>query len=202
MKTSSKIAIILLAAGGSTRLGRPKQLLEINGEILIQRIYKICTQSQADVVVVVTGSNHNEVEKVIQPAHPVITYNKNWKNGMMSSIQAGLEDILLKQPDTAAVLIVLCDQYFINISLLNTIIQQFKQSDSLAVCCSYDNTIGVPALYSATLFHKLLISNDKKGAKKLLLSLQQTKNVKVLDFPKGKYDIDTINQLENLKQML
>lgn len=196
------IPIILLAAGASTRLGRPKQLLKLNDEVLIQGIIGECSAVVGENIFVVLGAFREKILPFVEEFPVQICVNENWENGMTSSIQTGLRAVLAQQADAKGILVVLCDQYFVNKNLLQKIISTFQEKSFSAIAAAYENTIGVPALFKNSLFENILKMDSKVGAKKLLLQLQQKQQLGVIPFSKGKYDIDTIEQLENLKKML
>lgn len=189
------IAIIILAAGSSSRLGRPKQLLKLNGNTLLQKSTKVALQVSKNVNVVL-GAN----EKLIRPSistFPIdIILNKNWAEGMSSSIQAGMSFLENKNHD--AVLIMLCDQPYVDELLLEKMISTFEKNESPIVAAEYEGKVGVPAIFDVSFFPKLKTLEGKKGAKPLIMSnLEITKRV---IFEKGKIDIDTEEDWEKFNQ--
>lgn len=194
MKTSS-IGIVLLAAGASTRLGEPKQLLHFQGETLLRRTAKIAL-TLTNRIVVMLGANIEILRNEIEDLPVQIAENKNWKTGMSGSIKAGLEKLLADREELRAVILLVCDQPFVNENLLREIIEEFEQRDSLIVACEYQNTLGVPALFSAKLFPELLALDSRKGAKQLIKKYQT--QTAIVSFPKGAIDIDTPTDYENL----
>jgi len=110
------IGAVVLAAGGSSRLGAPKQLLEFRGETLVRRAAKAALESVCDRVVVVVGSHEMRYE--IDDLPVSVVENKNWQSGISSSIRAGLEQISSQD----GVVITLCDQPFMTAAVLNELI--------------------------------------------------------------------------------
>ena len=86
----NKIAIIILAAGSSSRLGEPKQLLELNGKTLLQKAIET-SLLVSESVTVVLGANKKIIQPTISNYSIQIAFNENWKKGMSSSIQTGME---------------------------------------------------------------------------------------------------------------
>ena len=186
---SSHIGIILLAAGSSSRMGRSKQMLEVNGEQLLQRITRVALDSDATKVIVVLGANEQAHRKSIQQLPIEIRINPNWQLGMGSSLKKGLQSLLELVPELDAVIVMVCDQPSITTVHLNKLIQTFKETNSPVVASYYANSAGVPALFEKSVFEKLLTIENESGAKKII---QQHKElVKTIDFPQGAIDLDT-----------
>jgi len=189
-----KIPIIILAAGSSSRLGRPKQLLELDGNTLLQKSV-ITALAISKNVIVVLGAN----EKLIQPTisqFPIqIILNKKWAEGMSSSIRAGMS--ILENRNCEAVLIMLCDQPFVDAILLEKMISVFKKSELPIVAAEYEKKLGVPAIFDVSFFPKLKTLEGQKGAKALIIS--NLKKTKHFFFKKGKIDIDTEKDWEDFK---
>ena len=95
-----RIGGIVLAAGGSTRLGEPKQLLEFDGETLVHAAVRAAQEGGCDVVCVVTGHASTAVENAVADLRPLLVHNEDWQRGMGSSIRLGLNII---QPASAVV---------------------------------------------------------------------------------------------------
>ena len=190
----NNIAILILAAGSSSRLGEPKQLLELNGKTLLQKAIETGLEISASVTVVL-GAN----KKIIQPTisdYPIgIAFNKNWADGMSSSIQSGIES--LDKKEYKGVLIMLCDQPFVDVLLLKNIISIFEKDNQSIVACEYKEKIGVPALFDISFFEKLKKLKGQGGAKALMMShLDQVARVV---FKKGEIDVDTQEDWARLK---
>jgi molybdenum cofactor cytidylyltransferase len=183
-----KTGIILLAAGSSFRLGRPKQLIEIQGETLIQKAIDEAKMSQADFLVVVLGANADLIQTGFDYSSTPFIVNPDWQNGMSSSMQVGLR-FLMEKEEIDQVLLMLCDQPFVDASLLNKLINSKKTSGKGIVAAAYSNTLGVPALFDRRYFEELLQLNGSEGAKKVIFNHQA--EVHALDFPLGAVDLDT-----------
>ena len=182
----NNIAIIILAAGSSSRLGRPKQLLELNGKTLLQKSIETALNVSINVTVVL-GANENLVRPTISGFPINIILNENWISGMSGSIQTGMS--ALKNNEFQAVLIMLCDQPFINASILKGMIEVFEKNKFPIVASEYEKKVGVPAIFDASFFQKLKMLKGQKGAKKLIMNnLDKTKSFM---FENGKIDIDT-----------
>lgn len=181
------IGVILLAAGASIRLGGPKQLLKIQGETLLRRQIKIAL-AVTEKIVVTLGANYENIIREISDLPVQTIENKDWKNGMSSSIKVGLNKLIKDSKIEAAILMV-CDQPFVDENLLIKLIEKFHETDSLIVASRYENTLGVPAIFRRELFPELLALNEKSGAKSLIK--KYAAQTAFVDFPKGAFDIDT-----------
>jgi molybdenum cofactor cytidylyltransferase len=193
-----KTGIILLAAGSSSRLGRPKQLIEFQAQKLIQKAIDEAQKSKADTLVVVLGWNPELVKSGFDSDKIPYVINKNWLEGMATSMQEGLRFLLEKeQPDQ--VILMLVDQPFVDASILNQLISLKEKSGKGIVACSYSDTLGVPAIFDQTYFKEMLELKVSEGAKKVIL--RNKADVFDLDFPQGAVDLDTEEDLERLKDM-
>lgn len=179
---------IILAAGASSRMGRPKQLLNINGLTLLERIISTAQQAELAPLVTVIGANANKIQPMLQSLPSRYVYNENWQKGMGSSIAVGLKKALALNPEIEGALFLLVDQPFVTPDLLKNMKTQAGQRDSLGVVCQYDNTLGVPALFKKELFDALISLDGKKGAKPLIYQYQE--QLGTVSFPKGNIDLD------------
>ncbi|MEY3564709.1 MAG: hypothetical protein RJA23_879 [Bacteroidota bacterium] len=183
-----KTGIILLAAGSSSRLGRAKQLIEFQGKTLIQKAIDEANKSQADCLVVVLGANADLIQTGFEPSSAAFIINSDWQQGMSSSMQAGLHFLMAKEA-IDQVQLMLCDQPFVDASLLDQLIIAKETSGKGIVAAAYSNTLGVPALFDKRYFVELLQLTGSEGAKKVIFKHQV--EVHALDFPLGAVDLDT-----------
>lgn len=183
-----KTGIILLAAGSSSRLGRFKQLIEYQGKTLIQKAIDEANKSRADCLVVVLGANADRIQTGFEPSSAPFIVNSDWQQGMSSSMQAGLR-FLMEKEAINQVLLMLCDQPFVDASLLDQLITGKETSGKGIVAAAYSNTLGVPTLFDKWYFEELLQLTGSEGAKKVIFNHQA--EVHALDFPLGAVDLDT-----------
>jgi molybdenum cofactor cytidylyltransferase len=190
------IAVILLAAGSSSRLGQSKQLLKIGTETLLEHSAKAALDSGASKVIVVLGADEKIHRERLANYQPEIIYNAVWQKGMGSSIKAGLNIITDAQSVSDAVIIMVCDQPLIKSDNIKNLISKFKETGSAIVASSYNNAFGVPALFDKSLFPELRKLDDEHGAKKIIH--QHSDQVITVDFPGGAIDIDTLEDYDHL----
>lgn len=196
MELSGEIGLIVLAAGSSSRLGTPKQLLKLKGETLLRRIAREALASECRPVVVVLGAEIENCTSQIKDFGVCIAENFEWKSGMGSSIKRGLEIILEINTSLDAVVLTVCDQPFVTKKVINDLIKTFRKTKALIVASAYQETLGVPSLFSKTLFPLLMDLKQSSGAKQIIRQFPaETQNI---SFPAGAIDIDTPQDAEKL----
>jgi molybdenum cofactor cytidylyltransferase len=182
-----KIGGILLAAGGSSRMGQPKQLLQFNGKTLLRHAAEAMAASICDPIVVVLGAETAKSAAEIEGLSVFQCFNENWKSGMSSSIKVGIAKLVKIAPEIDAVLISLCDQPFVTAEMLNRFGEKFAASDASVVAAKYNGVAGVPALFSRELFDELSRLEGDKGARELIRSHS---DIATVDLPEAAFDID------------
>ena len=183
-----KTGVILLAAGSSSRLGRPKQLINYQGKTLLQHSIEAAQHSAADVLIVVLGCNADLIQTHIESKEVSVLVHAHWKDGMSSSMQCGLRH-LIETRQVDQVVLMLCDQPFVHQGLLDQLMLDKKTSGKGIIACSYAGTVGVPALFDQKYFSELLALKGTEGAKKVILNHQE--DTFLVDFPLGAVDLDT-----------
>lgn len=191
--------IILLAAGSSSRFGSPKQLAQNNGRSFIHHAVSEATKVNSDVIVVL-GASLDVVKKEIEDFPVQIVYNKDWEEGMSSSIRCGLSALLNKNPSAEAAVILVCDQPFLSSTVIVDLIEKYEAAKKPIVACTYKDVIGTPALFNKTFFQPLLELKGQSGAKKIIS--QNEDAIVTIPFPLGYIDIDTKEDYENLKNLI
>ncbi|CAN5510026.1 hypothetical protein BH11BAC5_BH11BAC5_00250 [soil metagenome] len=190
--------IIVLAAGASTRLGKPKQLLPYKGKTLLQHSLDTAVNAMIGPVIVVAGCDAGLITQQVKDRPVVIAINDKWQSGLASSIVCGLEILVSSYPETDGVIVMMSDQPFVTIALLHDLVSMQQQTAKPMVAGSYNSTIGVPALFYKTIFPQLLQLSGDAGARKILQ--QQSVDVATVSFAKGNIDIDTPADYLNLLQ--
>lgn len=191
-----EIGIIILAAGRSQRMGRPKQLLKIGEISLIQHVVNIALNTTYAPIVVVLGSNFELIKKEITDFEVAPIFNPNWENGMGTSVAAGVEAIQKLNPKLKAVIILLVDQPLLQPKLLNDLENLYKVSNKKIVASKYNKTFGVPAIFDQSVFEVLKSLDGNKGAKKVIQQFIEKDEVAFVDFREGGFDLDTQKDYE------
>lgn len=164
----AKIGGLLLAAGGSSRFGSPKQLAEFDGESLIRRATKALIEAGCEPVTVVLGAEIEHSTLQLADLRVSTTINQDWEDGMSSSIKTGLKTLEASDPDLAAVLISLCDQPLIDGQYLRRFVTTFEQTDARIIAADYGDFRGVPAIFPRARFHDLCVLTGDKGAREII----------------------------------
>jgi molybdenum cofactor cytidylyltransferase len=188
--SSGPVALLLLAAGASSRMGRPKQLLPWQGRTLLRHAAETAVASGCAPVVLVTGALHEELLAEVAGLPIQAVRNALWETGMASSIQAGLAAVAPAQP--RAVLIMLTDQPLVTPELLRQLVARQRQTQAPIVAAAYGDTLGVPAVFTRTLLPELLHLQGQQGAVRLIASHGAA--VGQVAFPAGLLDVDTPEQ--------
>jgi molybdenum cofactor cytidylyltransferase len=190
-----RIGIIILAAGNSSRLGHPKQLLEYKGKSLVLNTIDTAVETGADACILVLGANLELILKEIRNSKIDIVINNNWQKGMSSGMQKGLEFLEKKiLPDQ--VILILCDQPFVNSVLLKRMVKKQTETGKGIIACHYKGTFGVPALFSRKYFPELNDLKSFEGAKKVIYA--HLDDMEKIDFPNAAIDIDTLEDYKRL----
>ena len=158
------IAAVVLSAGESSRMGRPKALLPIEGETFIGRIVGSLKRTQVGKILVVLGHNADQLAAAIGALPVEILINPNYQLGQLSSLQVAVRT-LLPDPDCDGMLVHLVDHPYIDASLVNRMIRQFYESKKDIVVPRCRGKRGHPVLFSRRLFGALLDAPMDQGAK-------------------------------------
>lgn len=191
-----EIPILLLAAGGSSRMGQPKQLLPWGNQTLIEHQIQTLLKTEHPVHVVV-GSNSDLVIPVIEKYPVNIFTNTDWKSGMGSSISLGIDQIIQKFPDAKGVLITLLDQPLLTTSYFQKMLGTFKPgTQQILVSRSTSGWTGVPVLFDQCYFNELTEFRNYEGAKKVFKRHEKS----ILFFEGGELleDMDTPESYQRL----
>lgn len=186
----NNIQHLLLAAGASKRMGKPKQLLPWGKETLIE--HQIHTLFETNnMVSVVLGAYADKISVVIEKFPIEIYTNKDWKNGMGTSISFGLKKLVEKHPDVDAVLISLIDQPLIRSNHFKKMTDLFQPGNNeIIVSCSEKGWSGSPVLFDKAYFKELLKLNSDEGAKSIVHKYRNS--VKLIAGEDSLNDIDTL----------
>jgi molybdenum cofactor cytidylyltransferase len=153
--------------------------------------------SDASPVIVILGANPTVLEKEIEEKKIHITVNKDWEEGMATSVRTGITTLMQIAPDSDAAIIMVCDQPFVSSSLLNELIETQRQTGKTIVTSQYETAIGPPALFHKSVFPELLKLKGDAGARKIIE--QRMNEVATVLFTKGNIDIDTEEDYRTLR---
>jgi len=188
-------AAVIMAAGNSSRLGQPKQLLKWQGRSLLQRAVDYAGEAGCSPIVVVLGYEAEKMARELEKSGATICLNEKWRRGLGSSLKAGIRAL---EPDRIhGALFMVCDQLHVSARLLLGLILAAESDHNPASAAWYAGKPGVPAWIHSSLFSGLLALEDGAGAKEFLMGLGD--RVSLRPFPKGVADIDLP---EDLMQMV
>lgn len=191
------VAAIIVAAGSSSRLGKPKQLVLLDGEPLLGRAIRIATEAGADPVLVILGANRERIEAQVDLSGVRVVANDHWEEGMATSIWAGIEELHDHVPEAEAALLMTCDQPAVTSEHLARMIETFTQHAASAIASTYASKRGIPAIFPRNAFVDLLALTGDQGARGLLS--QPDRHVIEIPLAGGELDIDRPSDLIHLR---
>jgi molybdenum cofactor cytidylyltransferase len=191
-KLKKSYAIVLLAAGSSTRMGFPKQLLTYDGKPLIRHSIEVALRTSCDAVVVVLGANAAQIRTALEGIETgdkqvVVTENFRWPEGMGTSIRAGIEAVERLGVEDA--ILALADQPLITPEILNRLAGEHVRTGQPIVASQYAGTVGVPVFFAGSHFPQLAALAPDQGCKGVILKNRD--GAMRIDCPEAEVDIDT-----------
>lgn len=194
----ANIPVILLAAGNSSRLGQPKQLLRWGKQTLIEHQIQSLLQTGEDIIVVL-GASADLILPLLQKYSVTVAINHAWESGMASSVVCGIEALQHHHPTADGVLVALVDQPLVPLSHYQAIISGFQRGkQQIIASTSKEDWLGVPALFDKCYFSELCNLRGEKGAKSLIQKYSgQIKTIECNEIIK---DIDTLDAYLDLYQ--
>ena len=196
MKHKNEIGIVILAAGNSSRLGQPKQLLGYKDSTLLKNTIAEASLVPDMIIIVVTGANHHLIEEELDPSRIKIVFNPEWESGMSSSINCGLKKIVDLYPEIENCIFAVCDQPYVSSLIFENLIQEHYKTGKEIVASAYSETLGTPVLFNKKYFNELLELQGQEGAKKIISKFSE--DVVSVLFEKGNIDIDTEDDYNKL----
>ncbi len=190
-----RVGAVILAAGSSSRLGRPKQLIHYEGQPLLLRTALAARRAGVDSIIVVVGAFSRVVgEAVIGVGGLTVVANKGWRSGLASSLTAGL--VAAKSLGLDGAMVLTADQPMIDVASLEKLLEQFDE-DQRVVAAAYDGIVGVPAIFGSEHFDALTNLTGDEGAGRWLRSNADA--VKEVPIPEAAVDIDTLADVARLQ---
>jgi molybdenum cofactor cytidylyltransferase len=184
---TSKYGIVILAAGASTRMGCPKQLLDYRGIPLLRHAAEAALASCCERVIVVLGCRAAQLREVLTGLPVTIIENPAWEGGMGTSIRAGVT--VVQNEGLEGVILGLADQPLIDAGIFDTLIHTHHESGQPIVTSEYAGTVGVPVFFAREYFPDLLSLEPSQGCKGVIL--KNTARAVRLTCPDAEMDVDT-----------
>lgn len=162
------ISIVILAAGSSSRMGSTKQLLPYRNSTLLDTAIDNAINSNASYVYCVLGANAITIKKECKSKKVIFVLNPNFRDGLSSSIVAGIQHVVNNNASAEAVIITLADQPKADANYLNELIEKASENPDTLIASDYGFNKGVPAYFPKSTFPTLLKLVGDKGARDLL----------------------------------
>lgn len=185
---------LVLAAGASTRLGYPKQLVPVNGVPLVRRTAQIVAEVCGCPATVVIGSDAERVARCLEGTGTVLVHHPGWARGLGSSLGKGLAALA---SECQAVLVAPCDLPCLSAADLGRLVEAWRRAPAIPAACGYDGVLGTPAILPAGLFPDLIDSEGDAGAR---LFLRRTGTpVTTVAMDTAAMDLDQWQDLDDLE---
>jgi molybdenum cofactor cytidylyltransferase len=190
------ISGVVLAAGTSSRLGRPKQLLELQGRPLLQHVVDAAEGSGLDEVVVVLGHEAERIASALElPPGARVAVNEDYEAGQSASLRTGLSS-LDSRADAAAIL--LGDQPGLTSAAIRKVLDAFRESDAAIVRALWQGTPGHPVVLARTEWESVRKLEGDRGARDLIAGSERAELIEMDEPPVA--DVDTWEQYERLRE--
>jgi molybdenum cofactor cytidylyltransferase len=188
------INAVVLAAGQSKRMGKPKPLLKFSEKTFLGHIISVLKNSEVDEITVVLGAAAEEIQRTVDLSGVTVVINEDYLKGQLSSLIRALEQI---PEQTEAIILCLVDHPFLTSELVNEIIRKFRENKSPVIIPVYNKERGHPTLFSRALFNKLINAPHDKGARHVVYS-NEDKVLEVNTSERGtRIGIDTPQQYKS-----
>jgi len=162
---TSKVAGVILAAGQSTRFGRPKQLLDICGKTAIRWVAEAAVTAPLDLVIIVVGNAANDIERELTGLDVLTELNPDFADGQSTSMRAGLRAL---PDDVDAALFLLGDQPTMTPEIIAEVIDTYRESGASMVQARYRGVTGHPVLFDRSMFNALDSVTGDRGARQVI----------------------------------
>lgn len=190
----TELHAVLLAAGGSSRLGRSKQLLTFAGEPLVHRGARLLAGVTSRVTVV-TGASPDEVGEALADLDVVRVHNDRWREGVGGSIALAARQF---EVGTLATLILLCDQYGIDEDQLAELTGAWRAAPTRIAAARWGERFGPPVIFPARFFPRLQRLQGDLGARQLLV--EERARVNFVELPRAALDVDDAADLARMRE--
>lgn len=188
------ISAVVLAAGGSTRMGRPKLALPVRGVPMIRRVTQAALASRCREVIVVLGTNADLYRPLLEGLDVRLVENPDPGEGMGSSIRIGIEAL---SSDAEGVVILLADQPLVSAAVIDYLIETAASEGRRIVASTYRGTVGPPVYFHRALFLEMLTLEGDRGARSVIEAYPKEGLAVPLD-DTAAVDIDTGDDLSRV----
>jgi molybdenum cofactor cytidylyltransferase len=195
MSDDAHLHIVVLAAGASTRLGQPKQVVQIAGRPALQRVVSNAIAVAGSAVTVVLGAQAAEITRMLQHSSASVLINRQWDEGISASIRCGINSL---SPGCDAVLLLLGDQVAVTASDLRRLIAAWNGQDTVLAASVYSGQLGVPAIFPRWCFTELMQLHGDQGAKAIIT--RHGSRLIHVPMPNAAYDLDTPDDVTAMQE--
>jgi molybdenum cofactor cytidylyltransferase len=196
MAEAGDCAVVVLAAGGSTRMGEPKQLIRINGVPLVRRASLVAVEARLGRVFVVLGAEREAIRPAIADLDLSMVVNADWREGLASSLRAGVEAVLCELPAARGLIAMPADQPRLTAEHLRALDATQRARGAAIVASDYGDHRGPPAYFARAEFPALAALRGDAGARGLLGGPA----VETVAAPPGSgFDVDRPEDLERFR---
>ena len=195
VEKQKSLAGLILAAGGSFRLGTPKQLIVWRSKPLIAHAVEQSLALCDAGVVVVCGAHADAVAASLQNYPVELVHNPGWRRGLGTSLGDGIRALRARAVNGA--LIMLCDQPLVLVSDLMCLVDAWQRAPHIPAASRYNASVGVPAVFPSSYFEQLAGLHGDTGARELLCGQNECT---IVDMPRAANDIDTVEDIESLRR--
>jgi len=190
------IAGIVLAAGRSSRLGRPKQLLPVHGEPLIRHTLRHVLASSLDQVILVVGHEADEVRNAVAGLPVICVFNPNAAAGQSTSVRSGIAAV---RPEVEAAVFILGDQPGVDPNVIDALVSTWRESRPPVVAPLYVDRMGNPILFDRRVFQELVLLEGDAGARPVVRAYQDSGELQLVPIARAAPpDVDTEADYEAL----
>ncbi len=189
-------AVVVLAAGGSSRLGRPKQLIAWRGGTLLAHAARTALATELGPVIVMLGAHLEECRRALLDVPVEIVPHPQWTDGIGRTIAAAVAHVALIHPGADAILVTTCDQPHVTVDDLVAIANARRDAGRRMAAAAYAGTIGVPAVFAHSMFEELRKLQGDRGAGALLRHWRA--EVVKVRCEGAAYDVDTEKDARSL----
>jgi molybdenum cofactor cytidylyltransferase len=189
-------AALVLAAGASTRWGKPKQLLSLRGQTLIDRSVQTALEAGCSPVVRVLGAHSEAIHQRPCPHGALTVINPAWNEGMGGSLAFGVRSVLAAAPQTEAVVVLLCDQPLVTPRIITTLLAAGRTRGKGIVLCDpgEGRPVGPPAVFGRAYFEALQSLSGDVGAR--VVARRNLEDVATVHFGPARWDLDSPEDCE------
>jgi molybdenum cofactor cytidylyltransferase len=198
MNPQPKVSGIVLAAGSSSRMGKPKQLLPFRGGTVIERVVDNALLSILDQVIIVLGHEALQIEPLLAQKGITTIVNHTYQEGQSSSLKAGLQAL---SPETEGALFILGDQPLVTHTTMDLIISAFAETHAPIVIPTFEGQRGNPVLFSRETFSRLESLSGDCGARPLFQEYAGKIHSLEVHTPAILMDLDTEDDYRRLMTM-